>query len=403
MSTPCESVEYVLPLVSGFTIDEEEAVKEALASELHRILWYFFSTCRVYVEGEEDSEHLSTEVENGSPAQAYRSSSSGQNRGSASGSTGSGATKDSKRSGEDAEPRRPSLAETLVGSSLGSNLRLANTSMLDRDQVDTPGTQVSDSAASDDTAFSQVDFVDPFSNGKTDGEMSMDVGALHPLPPLQTNFFTPLLGALLLNSNPTISEMCRSCIIKIIARLRRKTPAVPVEWGGQEEQQGANQDRRTFPSQSGPHSHIIQGLDQWSRDAVEAELMRGIVIGMGSLDTEMPDDLLPTMDNEMTQEEQDAAALEIEVFKDQLLAEALAGRATSMNLIGALCEFYTGEEAVERGFAEEIIRCPDGDPTVRAEGAVALQAFAMIAPANQIDSLVSLVLDSQMSFADSLH
>ena len=55
---PCESVEYVLPLVNGFTMDEEEAVKEALVSELHRILWYFFSYCRMYVEGEEDPETL---------------------------------------------------------------------------------------------------------------------------------------------------------------------------------------------------------------------------------------------------------------------------------------------------------------------------------------------------------
>lgn len=40
---PCESVEYVLPLVSGFSLDEDESVKEAFAADLHRILWYFFS------------------------------------------------------------------------------------------------------------------------------------------------------------------------------------------------------------------------------------------------------------------------------------------------------------------------------------------------------------------------
>ena len=387
---PCESVEYVLPLVSGFTIDEEEAVKEALASELHRILWYFFSTCRVYVEGEDDPDQMATELDTNlgprPPSQAQNSIPTPPKRGSTSAST---STTGRKPSVEDAEPRRPSLADTLVGSSLGSNLRLATTSLLGGEEVDTPGTQVSDSAASDSTAFSQVDFTDPFSKDKADGEMTVDVGPLQFLPPLPANFFTPLLGALLLNSNPTISEMCRSCVIKIIARLRGKSPAIPVEWGAQEKDQHGS-EQRTFASQVGPHSHIIQELDPRVRNVVETELMRGIVIGMGSLDTEMPEDLLPTLNEEMTQDERDAAALEVEVFKDQLVAEALAGRATSMNLIGALCEFYSGEEAVERGFAEEIIRSPDGDPTVRAEAAVALQAFATIAPADQIGRLVSL-------------
>jgi serine/threonine-protein phosphatase 4 regulatory subunit 1 len=42
---PCESVEYVLPLISAFSLDEDETVKEAFAADLHRILWYFFSVC----------------------------------------------------------------------------------------------------------------------------------------------------------------------------------------------------------------------------------------------------------------------------------------------------------------------------------------------------------------------
>lgn len=40
---PCESVEYVLPLISGFSLDDDDTVKEAFAADLHRILWYFFT------------------------------------------------------------------------------------------------------------------------------------------------------------------------------------------------------------------------------------------------------------------------------------------------------------------------------------------------------------------------
>lgn len=48
---PCESVEYVIPLVSGFSVDEDESVKEAFAADFHRILWYFFSVSRVCYNG----------------------------------------------------------------------------------------------------------------------------------------------------------------------------------------------------------------------------------------------------------------------------------------------------------------------------------------------------------------
>ncbi|QRW18276.1 RRM/R3H domain-containing protein [Rhizoctonia solani] len=45
--TPTEAVEYVLPLLGGLAIDEEERVKEAFVGELLVIIWWFFTTCRV--------------------------------------------------------------------------------------------------------------------------------------------------------------------------------------------------------------------------------------------------------------------------------------------------------------------------------------------------------------------
>ncbi|KAH7341419.1 armadillo-type protein [Rhizoctonia solani] len=45
--TPTEAVEYVLPLLGGLAIDEEERVKEAFVGELLGIIWWFFTTCRV--------------------------------------------------------------------------------------------------------------------------------------------------------------------------------------------------------------------------------------------------------------------------------------------------------------------------------------------------------------------
>ncbi|KAG8740185.1 hypothetical protein FRC10_004624 [Ceratobasidium sp. 414] len=45
--TPVEAVEYVLPLLGGLAIDEEERVKETFAAELLAIIWWFFTTCRI--------------------------------------------------------------------------------------------------------------------------------------------------------------------------------------------------------------------------------------------------------------------------------------------------------------------------------------------------------------------
>ncbi|EGO20928.1 hypothetical protein SERLADRAFT_410491 [Serpula lacrymans var. lacrymans S7.9] len=53
--TPLEAVEYVLPLLPGLAIDEDETVKEALASELVKILWWFLTHCRLV---EEPADHM---------------------------------------------------------------------------------------------------------------------------------------------------------------------------------------------------------------------------------------------------------------------------------------------------------------------------------------------------------
>ncbi|KAG8686722.1 hypothetical protein FRC09_013953, partial [Ceratobasidium sp. 395] len=45
--TSVEAVEYVLPLLGGLAIDEEERVKETFVAELLVIIWWFFTTCRL--------------------------------------------------------------------------------------------------------------------------------------------------------------------------------------------------------------------------------------------------------------------------------------------------------------------------------------------------------------------
>ncbi|KIJ68977.1 hypothetical protein HYDPIDRAFT_105528 [Hydnomerulius pinastri MD-312] len=56
--TPLEAVEYVLPLLPSLAMDEDEAVKEALASELVDVLWWFLTRCLLVEEAADLSANV---------------------------------------------------------------------------------------------------------------------------------------------------------------------------------------------------------------------------------------------------------------------------------------------------------------------------------------------------------
>jgi serine/threonine-protein phosphatase 4 regulatory subunit 1 len=404
---PCESVEYVLPLINSFTLDEDESVKEAFAAELHRILWYFYSTCRVVLPEEEagavvpvhaedetvtitsegiDVVHRPTEEEIARVPEVPVIDRIPESMGSA---TGSGSLED--------RSRRKSIG-SMGQSSAGSSMTRPGSSTWSVPErgVDTP-----DSVASQDTVYSPATHVNPYSDDDPEKGWTKEMEPLIQQPTLPVDFFTPLLGALLLNGNTDIQESVRTGIVSLIGRLRGKGDMSAEKWG---HYTGEVNERRVFASQNGPHSHDIRLMSRHQRNMVEAELLQGIVIGMGRLATEMPDHLFsePLEDGQRAMEmyaeahddmgENGRGAIHVqrerEAFQAQLIQEATAGRATSMNLIGALCEFYDGDAAVEMGFVEEVLRSGNGDVPVRAEGAVALSLIAKIAPVELVYRMV---------------
>ncbi|KAG6878686.1 hypothetical protein C0993_011501 [Termitomyces sp. T159_Od127] len=50
---PHDAIEYVLPLLDGLALDEDEQVKEALVAGLVAIIWWFFSHCHITSEDQE--------------------------------------------------------------------------------------------------------------------------------------------------------------------------------------------------------------------------------------------------------------------------------------------------------------------------------------------------------------
>ena len=51
-----DAAEYVLPLLSGLAMDEDEGVKEAFAVALGDVVWWFASHCRIVADEDDDAD-----------------------------------------------------------------------------------------------------------------------------------------------------------------------------------------------------------------------------------------------------------------------------------------------------------------------------------------------------------
>jgi len=360
---PCESVEYVLPLLSGYSMDEDDLVKEAFSAQLHKILWYFFSTCRLISEPGETvivtSEGMSSvsSLDHEEPAipltiDAAHRSLIPNGEAIVGPSSGSGG------------PSSSGL------SSAGSSLTNPSSSMFDSSDVDTPNSLTS--VSSDQTAFSPLPYVDVSANG----DPAKQPSELVVQPELLINTFTPLLGNMMLSTNPTVGENTRSAVVAVIGRLRGVVDTE--KWARVE---ADKDERKSFVSQGGVHAHDLRPFHADAKSLVESELLSGIVLGMGHLSSELPENYAETAIDEMPEE--------AEIYRIQLVQEAEAGRAISMFLIGSLCEIYSGPEASRRGFVPEVLGAVDGDETTRTEAAVALSRMAKIVPIEHVPQMVS--------------
>ena len=250
---PCESVEYVLPLLSGFSEDDDESVKEAFASELQRILWYFYSTCRLV---EEDTEAIGG-VEYEPKRETMTVTSEGMQV------VPKPSADEAVTATENTVKRRASLLSlgTTGQSSTDSSLSHAPSfpfSLVGEEGGDTPNSTVSDAPSSQSTAFSPGLFIMPHTDdGDPETVAAKNDGPLVDRPTLAIGFFTPLLGSLLLNDNPGISDAVRLGVVHLIGRLRGTGELSPEVWGRNVDKADAD-ERRIFISQNGPHAHDLR-------------------------------------------------------------------------------------------------------------------------------------------------
>lgn len=253
----------------------------------------------------------------------------------------------------------------------------------------TPGTTVSGTTSEDMPHAKLWGAIEGFGSTQNTPQEDLDkVETVNP-PTLAVDFFRPLLGTLLLSQNPAIADPVRNGIVSVIARLRGKSPTVDV-WGAKAEE-GEQESTQTYLSQSGHHCHVSMPFTHAARDLVEQELLWGIVLGMGTLSTDIPDALLENMFVEGDPDDPDYAAHrahEEELYREQMLHEATLGRALSLSFISHVSDLYSPEEITRYGFVNEVIRGHDGDPTTRAEAAVAMSNVSKAAATEEIARLL---------------
>lgn len=410
---PCESVEYVLPLISAFSLDEDDTVKEAFAADLHRILWYFFTVSRSSSDilenptGRRPDDHSQTclLVDNTDGSEQPMPD---------------GEVYDTHTTGPSPLPETVNQLEhhhsapidlpttqrvpdgQVFGSSpsrdsINSSSTHYGTSSSATHGMDTPLTSVSMSGTSGEEAFQQ--FVEEEDDAQFDEDCADeadkvwnepggavehdDTDSSHVVgaPVLHVGFFRPLLGTMLLSHNPQVANPTRDGIIALVARLRCHGPITVETWGSTAE---TCQTRQTFLSQTGPHEHDPLSFDDDARLLVEQEILYGIVLGMGMLSTDVADHI---MDGTVEILREDGQEYDLQL---QLEQEATLGRALSLSLIGSMSEFYSPEEVVHYGFVDEVIRGLDGDVSTRAEAALAMGNVAKGATLDQLDRLLGV-------------
>ncbi|BEI87031.1 hypothetical protein CcaverHIS002_0703770 [Cutaneotrichosporon cavernicola] len=406
---PCESVEYVLPLVSSFSLDEDESVKEAFAADLHRVLWYFFSACQVVIS--EDTTQYEATAASDRDDDLSRSSTnmpeSVYHLDHVIRTPGSEMPRD-KFEAMFAAAAATQSVDDISHSTAATHQATDGGSPRDESPVITEGTssgtltsgttRSTDHVTDSGTALTSVSF--PHADEGEEAKppmLSADSDKLWPgdyevveAPAISVDFFRPMLGTLLLSHNPAVADPVRAGIVAIISRLRGHGLVTTETWGSMSEPE--DEDRvKTFLSQTGPHAHVLKAFDGTAKSLVEQELLHGIVLGMGTLSTDVPESLFDNSVEVVGDDDEEYTidrARDEELFRQQMVHEAALGRALSLSLIGSVSEMYPATEVEQYGFVDEVIRGLDGDVNLRAEAAVAMAAVVKAAPEEAIDRLL---------------
>lgn len=397
---PCETVEYVIPLLNNFAMDEDETVKEAFATQLHRVMWYYFTTCSlVSVDEDEDDGNEQDEL----PV------------------TG-GDRSASPRPGpnQDEAPTSVDVFDDLVTRERKASIVSSATSDTPSSMTPSSTLDQATSTVSSGTTISSMEqpatsygFANPFNLDSPSAKLS--VAPLIEPPVIAVHIFTPLIGSMLLSQNPAVADPTRAAVVAVLAKMRGAKGLTVDGWELPDRTPGT----KTFLSQTGAHAHLSDEIAAGNRRMVIRELVHGVILGMGRLESELPEHLLHdrhsmprTASDESDSTERrpglqrtlsrasttsyasdsrdSAIGAEAGLFRQQMQQEATLGRAISMNLIASVAEYFSADELARYGFLQTVLATYDDEPGVKTEAAMALAYLAKVAPDSDVDKMLSL-------------
>lgn len=325
-----------------------------------------------------------------------------------SGSGGSGTTSSgsggANSSGLSVGSRKESIASAVSGTT--ATLSTPTSSIDTPSSSMTTDTTLSTHAAPAVTATKG--FVDPFLEHPGEEAEEPKTAPLFDRPVVAVHVFTPLVGSMLLSQNSLVADPTRAAIVAILAKLRKAQNAILDEWTA-ERSEGI---RQVYIAQAGAHAHDLQPFSTSARRMVQKELLEGLVLGMGRLESDSPE-VAPAMARKSSDElagdrsdsllrsmsrssnlstapsRSSASSEEAMLLKQQLAQEATLGRAISMNFIASVSDFFTTTDITRFGFVAELSKCVNDEPGVKAEAALALSGLAKLVPEEHVEPLVS--------------
>lgn len=275
----------MLPLLNSLGTDEDESVREALAPSLHKILWFFYSTCRLITE---DDDPLEAAAQDEGPS-TLTITSEGFDL----------VARPTLDDVQQAPPMQGIPADLLDPLRMGPNSGGSSEST-PGSMASTPGSVFSDASsttpgstvASEDTDGTQVSDRDQECYLQTAYDED-DVKAYmqpvrKPRPVISVQTFTPLIGSLLMSHSSLVCEAAKAAIIGILARLRNVQLPSYEPWPERHIDVGQS---KTYYAQTGVHIHEHVALTPEEKKIIQDELLNAIVVGMAKLDeTQSPYD-----------------------------------------------------------------------------------------------------------------
>lgn len=262
-------------------------MREALAPSLHKILWFFYSTCRLITE---DDDPLEAAAQDEGPNTLTITS---EGFDVVSRPTLEDVQQAPLMGGIPADLQDPAMTGPLSGGSSDSVLSTPTSMFSESSSSVTPSSvDASESTTSDHTESTQVSVRDQECYFHTaydaDDEKAFLQPVRKPRPVISVQTFTPLIGSLLMSHSSLVCEAAKAAIIGILARLRNIQLASYEPWPERHIEVGQS---KTYYAQTGVHIHDYIALTPEEKKIIQDELLNAIVVGMAKLDeTQSPYD-----------------------------------------------------------------------------------------------------------------